>query len=115
MVVLSMTNESKHIKLKDKVFSLLLNNTMSGKFELKRGNLLAAFAQAVNLNFTTWMGSTENIALESYRSERMHNSGSDVFSNSTSSSILLFWFRICKTANVFIPFLQYYFDHYKLS
>jgi len=73
MVVLSMTTETKHIKVKDKLLNVLLNNTLNGKFELKRGNLLAAFAQAVNLNFTMWMGSTENFALESYRSERMHS------------------------------------------
>ena len=73
MVVLSMTTEPKHIKVKDKVFNLLLNNTLSGKFEMKRGNLFAAFAQAINLNYSMWMGTTENIALESYRSERMHS------------------------------------------
>jgi hypothetical protein len=105
MVVLSMTTENKHIKVKDKVFNLLLNNTLSGKFELKRGNLLAAFAQAVNLNFVMWMGSTENFALESYRSERMHSHLSEVFTNTTMNNIPLYWYRICKTANVFIPFL----------
>lgn len=47
MVVLSMSTEPKHVKIKDKVFAHLMNNTLYGKFELKRGNIFPAFAQAI--------------------------------------------------------------------
>ncbi len=52
MVVLSMSTEPKHVKIKDKVFAHLMNNTFYGKFELKRGNIFPAFAQAINMNLS---------------------------------------------------------------
>ena len=44
LLVLSLNHETKSIKKKYRVLTYLLHNIISGKFELKRGNTIAAFA-----------------------------------------------------------------------
>ena len=109
------TATGKHINFKDKVFNALITQTTSGKFELKKCNAYPAFAQAINSNFPIWMSNTENFALESYRSERMNSHQSEVFLNSSNNHLPGYWFRLIKTTNSFIPYMEYFFPKYKSS
>lgn len=109
IVLLSMSTEKKHAQQKDKALNLLLTNITTGKFELKRGNTIAAFAQAINLNFNLYFGQSEDIPLEGYISENMHSSTSELFPGSTGLFLFVLHHRLLKVSNLFIPYLQEYF------
>lgn len=43
--------DSKIIKEKDRLLHFTLNNIINGKFEFKKGNTLASFAEALLVNY----------------------------------------------------------------
>ena len=47
------TGDFKAVREKDRILHFLLNNIQAGKFEFKKGNTLAAFAEALVANFET--------------------------------------------------------------
>ena len=115
LVVLSMSSDVKHLKTKDRVTNLLLTNVLNGKFEIKKGNTLAAFAQAVNMNHTLWFGAAEDIFLESYTANRMKTWQTDLMQSGTAMHLPYMYYRLVKIANMFKPFLKHYFTQYKPS
>ena len=45
------TGDFKAIREKDRILNFLMNNILAGKFEFKKGNTLAALAEALSANF----------------------------------------------------------------
>ncbi len=115
MVVLASSRERRPCQLKDKILNSLLSNINQGKFEIKRGNTLAAFAQAININFNLYFGNFEDIVFECYRNDKLQTTSSDLLSANSGAFLFIMYHRLLKAANNFIPFLQEYFPKYKPS
>jgi hypothetical protein len=47
------TGDFKAVRKKDRIVKFLMNNILNGKFEIKKGNTIASFFQALAANFDT--------------------------------------------------------------
>jgi hypothetical protein len=50
LYILSRSNEQKLMKERDRILGLICQNILTGKFEFKKGNTLATFAEALLVN-----------------------------------------------------------------
>ena len=92
---------------------MLLSNINQGKFEMKRGNTIASFAQAVNMNFNLYFNNSEDIVFDNYRNEKMHSY--DLHTSQQGTILSVLHHRLLKSGNNFVPYLQEYFLKYKSS
>lgn len=115
MVVLANSRSAKACQLKDKILNMILSNINQGKFEIKRGNTLASFAQAININYSLYFGNSEDIVFDCYRNEKLQSTGNELFSFNSGAFLFVMYHRLLKASNNFIPYLQEYFPKYKPS
>ena len=66
---MSTQHDTRGIKIKDRICYMFHQQVQQGRFELKKGNLIPAYCQALNLNRSTLMGFSEDFSLEVYKNE----------------------------------------------
>lgn len=84
---------------------MILSNINQGKFEIKRGNTLASFAQAININYSLYFGNSEDIVFDCYRNEKLQSTGNELFSFNSGAFLFVMYHRLLKASNNFIPYL----------
>lgn len=112
---MSMVHDTRISKLRDKVLQFVLNNIIAGRFKLRTGTSIPAFAQAINLSHMLLYTNSDDIILDSYISEKIYSFQNDAFPTGSNSLLPIHIYKLIKAINVFIPYLKEFFKVYQLN
>ncbi|CDW73308.1 UNKNOWN [Stylonychia lemnae] len=110
--ILNKAFDYKSLKEKDAIMTALMINITHGKFEFKKGNTLAAFAEAMDLNMRGLFSDLPKPQYQLMTGEDVYHPNTDYINYSSLGSNSENYFKLLKACSKLIPFYQYYFDFY---
>lgn len=97
------------------MLNFLLNNILSGKFEFKKGNTLAALAETLHANFDTIFMGVKKPYYDLTTGHKIYQPPSDIINCGTFGNIPEWYFKFLKVTVKLVPFYRFYFDYYTPS
>ena len=115
--MLTMQSKQTHvIRERETIGAMILGNVLSGKFEFKRGNTLAMFAEAMTkavdltLKNTTIIQIPEDIMMGTQQLHKQHP-----LRGNQISGVDNFYAQLVQSCDKLVPFYKYYFQYYKAN
>ena len=113
--ILRSSHKMVDTKIKDRALRLLMSNIEKGRFEMKKGNNLVAFAQMINHNYGIWFANTKDVRLSVVEQTVLQGWLKDVLPVAMFNSHHYVYETLTTIAKHFVPFYKYYFNYYKPS
>lgn len=90
----------------------MLNNILTGKFEFKKGNTLASFAEALLMNMDTMFTASDRPYYDTHTGSKFLYPYSEVFPVGSVNFASDNYAKIFKVMMKLIPFYRHYFEMY---